>query len=107
MKNNLTRLSYFPDSLANLLLQAQRKAYYNDELVDLLTSVEELRSLTQASFWQRFAEKMTTTIQQIIEFAKLTPGFTQLSQDDQIMILKGGKKMRLLYCSATQGRHCG
>lgn len=29
-------------------------------------------------------------IQTIIEFAKLVPGFSELPQDDQIMLLKGG-----------------
>lgn len=46
---------------------------------------------SQADFWKKFSDKMTCTIQQIIEFAKLIPGFTSLSQDDQIMVLKGGK----------------
>ena len=81
----------FVDSLANLMLQAQRKAFYSDELLDMMTSREELRGLTQANFWEKVAAKMTSTIQQIIEFAKLTPGFDSLSQDDQIMVLKGGK----------------
>ena len=31
------------------------------------------------------------TVQQIIEFAKMVPGFMTLLQDDQIMLLKGGK----------------
>ena len=29
-------------------------------------------------------------VQQIIEFAKMVPGFMNLLQDDQIMLLKGG-----------------
>ena len=36
------------------------------------------------------AEKVTMTVQQIIEFAKMVPGFMNLQQDDQIMLLKGG-----------------
>lgn len=78
------------DSLANLLLQAQRKAYYNDELLELLTSPSDICKGGQVHFWKQFSDKMTCTIQQIIEFAKLIPGFTTLSQDDQIMVLKGG-----------------
>lgn len=34
---------------------------------------------------------MTELIQQIIEFAKMIPGFMKLSQDDQIVLLKAGK----------------
>ena len=33
---------------------------------------------------------MTAVIQQIIEFAKMVPGFMKLSQDDQIVLLKTG-----------------
>lgn len=80
----------FIDQLANLLLQAQRKAFYSDELLDMMTSSEQLKGYTQDNFWHKFALTMTATIQQIIEFSKLTPGFTELSQDDQIMVLKGG-----------------
>ena len=82
---------WFADTLANLLLQAQRKAYYNDEMLELLTSSEEIGKSNQEEFWQKFSGRMTCTIQQIIEFSKLIPGFTGLSQDDQIMVLKGGK----------------
>ena len=84
------------DSLANIMLQAQRKAFYSDELLDMITSREELHGLTQTNFWERFAARMTSTIQQIIEFAKLTPGFDSLSQDDQIMVLKGGEYLHVL-----------
>lgn len=83
---------YFVDTLANLLLQAQEKAYYNDEMLDMITSGEQMASLNQQQFWKSFSEKMTCTIQQIIEFSKLIPGFTSLSQDDQIMVLKGGEQ---------------
>lgn len=37
------------------------------------------------------ANKLTVVIQNVIEFAKLVPGFMKLQQDDQIMLLKGGK----------------
>ena len=82
------------DQLANLLLQAQRKAFYSDELLDMMTGTEELKGYTQTNFWHKFALTMTATIQQIIEFSKLTPGFVDLSQDDQIMVLKGGETGR-------------
>lgn len=36
------------------------------------------------------ADKITMAVQQIIEFAKMVPGFMDLSQDDQIMLLKAG-----------------
>jgi nuclear receptor subfamily 1 group F protein 4 len=37
------------------------------------------------------AQKLTAVIQQIIEFAKMVPGFMKLSQDDQIVLLKAGE----------------
>ncbi|GBN23869.1 putative nuclear hormone receptor HR3 [Araneus ventricosus] len=40
--------------------------------------------------WLDCAQKLTNIIQQIIEFAKMVPGFMKLSQDDQILLLKAG-----------------
>jgi len=65
----------------------------------VITSPEEINKLTsQQQFWKTFSDKMTVAIQQVIEFSKLVPGFTSLSQDDQIMVLKGGKLV-LILCS--------
>jgi hypothetical protein len=38
------------------------------------------------------AQKLTNLIKQIIEFAKMVPGFMKLNQDDQIVLLKKGKR---------------
>ena len=46
---------------------------------------------TRSQLWSEVAEKITIAVQQIIEFAKMLPGFMDLSQDDQIMLLKAGK----------------
>ena len=40
--------------------------------------------------WVETAQKLTDEVQLIIEFAKFVPGFINLPQDDQIMLLKGG-----------------
>lgn len=40
----------------------------------------------QEALWLDCAEKLTTMIQNIIEFAKLIPGFMRLSQDDQVCL---------------------
>ncbi|XP_035772767.1 probable nuclear hormone receptor HR3 isoform X5 [Anopheles albimanus] len=48
------------------------------------------KNMTQEELWLDCAEKLTSMIQQIIEFAKLIPGFMRLSQDDQILLLKTG-----------------
>jgi hypothetical protein len=36
------------------------------------------------------AQKLTNVIQQIIEFAKMVPGFMKFPQEDQIALLKAG-----------------
>ncbi|XP_073964811.1 nuclear hormone receptor 3 ROR-beta isoform X8 [Choristoneura fumiferana] len=47
-------------------------------------------SMTYEAMWLDCADKLTTMIQSIIEFAKLMPGFMKLTQDDQILLLKSG-----------------
>ncbi|XP_074661172.1 putative nuclear hormone receptor HR3 isoform X2 [Tubulanus polymorphus] len=51
---------------------------------------ETLKSLSREEMWKEIAEKITITVQQIIEFAKMIPGFMGFLQDDQIMLLKAG-----------------
>jgi nuclear receptor subfamily 1 group F protein 4 len=47
------------------------------------------------------ADRLTSCVQQIIDFSKMVPGFMQLQQDDQISLLKSGSySISLLY--ATQ-----
>ncbi|KAK4315186.1 hypothetical protein Pmani_013582 [Petrolisthes manimaculis] len=40
--------------------------------------------------WQSFAVFMTPSIQRVVEFAKRVPGFSELSQDDQLILIKVG-----------------
>lgn len=49
------------------------------------------KNMTHEQLWLECAQKLTTVIQQIIEFAKMVPGFMRLSQDDQIVLLKAGQ----------------
>lgn len=48
--------------------------------------VQFYKSMGQEDLWLDCAEKLTAMIQNIIEFAKLIPGFMRLSQDDQVRI---------------------
>ncbi|VEN43640.1 unnamed protein product, partial [Callosobruchus maculatus] len=48
------------------------------------------KNMAHEELWLECAQKLTTVIQQIIEFAKMVPGFMRLSQDDQIVLLKAG-----------------
>ncbi|XP_063217579.1 probable nuclear hormone receptor HR3 isoform X2 [Bacillus rossius redtenbacheri] len=48
------------------------------------------KNMAHEELWLECAQKLTMLIQQIIEFAKMVPGFMKLSQDDQIVLLKAG-----------------
>ncbi|KAJ8972455.1 hypothetical protein NQ317_010337, partial [Molorchus minor] len=48
------------------------------------------KNMAHEELWLECAQKLTTIIQQIIEFAKMVPGFMKLTQDDQIVLLKAG-----------------
>ncbi|KAK2172637.1 hypothetical protein NP493_944g01050, partial [Ridgeia piscesae] len=63
--------------------QMRAQSYTDDQL-------EMFKQMTHRQLWVEIAEKLTVAVQQIIEFAKMVPGFMSLLQDDQIMLLKGG-----------------
>jgi len=52
--------------------------------------VDTFRKLAPEELWVSAAGRMTNVIQQIIEFAKMVPGFMQFPQEDQIVLLKAG-----------------
>lgn len=49
-----------------------------------LSRILHYKNMGQEALWIDCAEKLTSMIQNIIEFAKLIPGFMRLSQDDQV-----------------------
>lgn len=62
--------------------------------------VQRILSLSKSQLYTELAEKLTNCVQQIIDFAKMVPGFLQLLQDDQISLLKSGSYgMMLLYAA--------
>lgn len=44
------------------------------------------KNMTPGEMWLDCADKLTNMIQNIIEFAKLIPGFMRLTQDDQVCV---------------------
>ncbi|XP_041367161.1 ecdysone-induced protein 78C-like [Gigantopelta aegis] len=40
--------------------------------------------------WQQLSDLVTPAIQSVVEFAKRVPGFSDLSQDDQLILIKSG-----------------
>ncbi|XP_045508075.1 probable nuclear hormone receptor HR3 isoform X5 [Colias croceus] len=80
-------------SLAEAHANTNPKLEYIHEMFRKPPDVPKLlfyNSMTYEEMWLDCADKLTAMIQNIIEFAKLIPGFMKLSQDDQILLLKSG-----------------
>lgn len=52
--------------------------------------------------WQHCAIRLTDAVQYVVEFAKHIPGFSMLSQNDQIALLKTGE----VTCHLQEGTIC-
>nr|XP_019547462.2 probable nuclear hormone receptor HR3 isoform X2 [Aedes albopictus] len=85
------------DVLIKTLAEAHANTNHKLEIVhDMFRKSQDVtrilyyKNMSQEELWLDCAEKLTAMIQQIIEFAKLIPGFMRLSQDDQILLLKTG-----------------
>ncbi|XP_075549958.1 nuclear hormone receptor 3 ROR-beta isoform X4 [Dermacentor variabilis] len=86
------------DLLAKTVSDAHnRTCLYSTEQIQELTRkpldisrVMLYKNMAHEELWLDCAQKLTQIIQQIIEFAKMVPGFMKLSQDDQIVLLKAG-----------------
>jgi len=57
---------------------------------DVASQSYHFKNLSHEKLWVECADRLTVIIQNIIEFAKMIPGFMKLSQDDQIVLLKTG-----------------
>lgn len=55
-----------------------------------ISKVLYYKDLSHEDLWIEAATRLTAVVQQIIEFAKMVPGFMKLPQDDQIVLLKAG-----------------
>nr|BAP76394.1 hormone receptor HR3 [Thermobia domestica] len=70
--------------------------YTMEDIQDMFRKPQDLskvifyKNMAHEELWLECAQKLTAVIQQIIEFAKMVPGFMKLSQDDQIVLLKAG-----------------
>ncbi|XP_066940332.1 ecdysone-induced protein 78C-like isoform X2 [Macrobrachium rosenbergii] len=54
------------------------------------TSTMDALEQQKITMWQSFAVFMTPSIQRVVEFAKRVPGFSDLTQDDQLILIKVG-----------------
>ncbi|XP_041797728.1 nuclear receptor ROR-alpha A isoform X3 [Chelmon rostratus] len=96
--------SLYPHSLRNIdelcasIVRSHRETsqYRMEELQALkwkLFSREEIQAYQSKSvdeMWQHCAIRLTDAVQYVVEFAKHIPGFRNLSQNDQIALLKTG-----------------
>lgn len=67
-----------------------------------MTQLLYYRNLCKEDLWLDCADKLTAMIQNIIEFAKLIPGFMRLSQDDQVSQLELPYELSKLIQSSFQ-----
>ncbi|GFR19860.1 probable nuclear hormone receptor HR3 [Trichonephila clavata] len=86
------------DLLARTVSEAYMRTclYTSEQIQEMIrrpqdvTRIVYYKNLAHEHLWLDCAGRLTTIIQQIIEFAKMVPGFMKLSQDDQIVLLKSG-----------------
>nr|QJE50398.1 HR3 nuclear receptor [Diaphanosoma celebensis] len=102
--NNLVSsvVSTDPVQISELLAKAIGDAhsrtclFSGEHIADMLRKPQDnsrvtyYQNMAQEELWLECAQRLTAVIQQIIEFAKMVPGFMKLSQDDQIVLLKTG-----------------
>ncbi|OAF66556.1 hypothetical protein A3Q56_05704 [Intoshia linei] len=99
-KNNPSQsIRYVSEIDLYVLTEAIDDAYVRTNLVETELYVnlnndnrdvsETVQMMSYTKLWYEMAERLTFGLQQIIEFAKMVPGFMNLIQDDQIMLLKG------------------
>ncbi|EEB13323.1 Nuclear hormone receptor E75, putative [Pediculus humanus corporis] len=57
---------------------------------EVASSTAESLEQERIWLWQQFASHVTPSVQRVVEFAKRVPGFCDLSQDDQLILIKVG-----------------
>ncbi|XP_023030333.1 ecdysone-induced protein 78C isoform X1 [Leptinotarsa decemlineata] len=57
---------------------------------EVASSTAESLELERCWLWQQFAANITPSVQRVVEFAKRVPGFCDLGQDDQLILIKIG-----------------
>lgn len=76
----------------DFLFSSQSLDEYSSSSSDCSPSSITADSLEQQKIvmWQHFAVLITPSISRVVEFAKRIPGFLDLSQDDQLILIKLG-----------------
>ncbi|XP_022248309.1 probable nuclear hormone receptor HR3 isoform X1 [Limulus polyphemus] len=84
--------------LAKTIVDAHNRTclYTTEQILELMRKPQDVslllyyKNMAQDELWLDCAQRLTAVVQQIIEFAKMVPGFMKLSQEDQIVLLKAG-----------------
>ena len=61
-----------------------------DGLTEHVGSASESLEAQKIELWEQLAVLITPCIQRVVEFAKRIPGFCDLTQDDQLILIKLG-----------------
>lgn len=57
---------------------------------DAASSTAEALEQERCWLWQQYAISVTPSVQRAVEFIKRLPGFSELGQDDQLILIKTG-----------------
>ncbi|KAG9345369.1 hypothetical protein JZ751_009916, partial [Albula glossodonta] len=92
-----TSLLHIEEICASIVRSHRETSQYRVEELQALKwkvfSREEIHAYQSKSvdeMWQHCALRLTDAVQYVVEFAKRIPGFRQLCQNDQIVLLKSG-----------------
>lgn len=83
------------DMIANAHLQTclytrDKVAAGRTKLCKLVLEGNAARTIGPEEAWTKFVENMAPVIQRVVVFSKAIPGFSELTQDDQIKLIKQG-----------------
>ncbi|CAH2009122.1 unnamed protein product [Acanthoscelides obtectus] len=85
--------SYTEDNTRSLTRKPVTPPSFNtapDSPPDAASSTAEAAEAERRWLWQQFASQITPAVQRVVEFAKRVPGFCDLGQDDQLILIKIG-----------------
>lgn len=71
-------------------LESKLKARSDPQVCPMNTSPHVDPQKSGHEVWEEFSHSFTPAVREVVEFAKKIPGFRELSQHDQVSLLKAG-----------------
>lgn len=71
-------------------LMSKLKASSDPQVCPMNTSPHVDPQKSGHEVWEEFSHSFTPAVREVVEFAKKIPGFRELSQHDQVSLLKAG-----------------